>query len=87
MFKVSVSNKASKSILKMPKHYQERMKELFLVLENESVPYKQYDIRKMEGWNHAYRIRVGDIRIVYRFLSELNEVLILEVEWRGRVYK
>jgi len=71
----------------MPSHYQQRIKELFLVLENEAVPYKLYDIRKMEGWDHAYRIRIGDIRIIYRFLSDLNEILILEIEWRGRVYK
>ena len=70
----------------MPKHYQERIKELLVVLENEAVPSKLYDIRKMEGWEHAYRIRIGDIRIVYRFLSNLNAVLILEIEWRGKVY-
>ncbi|MGH2639854.1 MAG: type II toxin-antitoxin system RelE family toxin [Rhabdochlamydiaceae bacterium] len=81
-----MSKKAGKSALKMPKHYQKRIKEFLLALENDPVPAKLYDTDKMGDWEHAYRVRIGDIRITYRIFWDLHEIKVLEIEWRGKAY-
>ncbi len=34
-------------------------------LEENPLPYKKFDLRKLRGYDDTYRIRIGDIRIVY----------------------
>ena len=71
----------------MPGHYQRGVYELTLVLENEPVPAKIYDVAKLEGLESGYRVRIGGIRVTYRVLWQTDQILILKVEWRGRAYK
>ncbi len=43
------------------------------------------DVKKLKGWGkNVYRLRVGDIRIVYRLSS--SEVEIIDIDYRGNVY-
>ena len=77
MFLVHVSRKAEKSVAKMPKHYILGVKELLIVLESEPVPAKSYHIEKLGGVDNEYRIRIGDIRIVYAVEWELEQIEII----------
>jgi mRNA interferase RelE/StbE len=86
LFFVKVSKKAEKSLLKMPDHYKKRVKELLMILENEPVPATSYDILKLEPSDNWYRIRIGDIRIVYEVGWDLEKIEIMKIEWRGRAY-
>ena len=43
--------------------------------------------RKMAGEEHAYRIRVGDYRVVYDVLDEAIIVLVLRIGHRKDVYR
>ena len=86
MFSVKVSKKAEKSLLKMPDHYKKRVKELLMILENEPVPAASYDILKLEPSDNWYRIRIGDIRIVYEVGWDTEKIEIMKIEWRGRAY-
>lgn len=81
-----MSRKAEKSALKMPEHYRRRIKELLEILEDNPVPVEFYDTVKMGGGNDDYRIRIGDIRIIYSIFWDLKEIQILKIEWRGRAY-
>ncbi len=87
MFLVHVSRKAEKSVAKMPKHYVVGVKELLIVLESEPVPAKMYHVEKLGGADNEYRIRIGDIRVVYSVEWALEQVEVMKIEWRGRVYK
>ena len=43
--------------------------------------------RKMKGDEHAYRLRVGDYRVVYDIIEDVVVVLILRVGHRKDVYR
>lgn len=47
---------------------------------------KQYDIKKMKGFEDLYRIRIGKIRVIFRKLDKKSGNPIY-IEYRGKVYK
>ena len=71
----------------MPDFYRKRIYELIETLKMDPIPSALYYLAKMEGGESEYRIRIGDIRIVYKVYKEEETVEILKVEWRGRAYK
>ena len=44
-------------------------------------------VRKLVDSEHSYRIRVGDYRVVYQFLSQERAVIIERVRHRREVYR
>jgi mRNA interferase RelE/StbE len=50
----------------------------------DELPYSG-DIKKLQGQQHAYRLRVGGYRVIYRFVD--GEVFIDGVLPRGSAYK
>ena len=87
MFTVDVTRKAEKSALKMPMHYRIRIQELIKAMADDPVPAEQYDTIQLENRDHEYRVRIGDIRILYRVFWDLFKVEVYRIEWRGRAYK
>ncbi|MBS7653238.1 type II toxin-antitoxin system RelE/ParE family toxin [Candidatus Bathyarchaeota archaeon] len=86
MFQVIVSQRAIKSIEKLPEHYKRRIFELLLIFRENPVPAEYYDIKKLRGYTNIYRARIGDIRIIYETLWNIKKVHILLVERRERAY-
>jgi len=71
----------------MPEHYRRRVLGLLLTLRENPVPAEYYDVRKLRGYTDIYRVRIGDIRVIYEILWEEREVDVLLVEWRRRAYR
>jgi len=86
LFQVIISNKARRSIKRLPEHYRRRIIELFLIFRENPVPAEYYDIKKLRGYIDTYRARIGNIRIIYEILWNLKEVHVLLIERRERVY-
>ncbi len=86
-FEINIKDKSLKFISSLQKHDRERLKEAIFVLKEEPVPIKSLDISKLKGEKNMYRIRKGDIRIVYEVLWEQKLILIHRVSFRGDAYK
>ncbi|GAA4752616.1 type II toxin-antitoxin system RelE family toxin [Flavisolibacter ginsenosidimutans] len=43
--------------------------------------------KKLQGYDNEYRIRIGDIRILYTIEDEIITVTVYKAGYRGSVYK
>jgi len=83
LLEVKFSNKAEKFLKKCEPKLLARLKELFAHLAIEPVPFKQYDLTKLTGSSHMYRIRLSSHRAVYQINSERKTISVLKIEKRS----
>jgi mRNA interferase RelE/StbE len=86
VFRVIVKHKAEKELGRLPQHYQRDVLELLRALSANPVPRAGYDIDHMEGSVGVFRVRLGDIRVVYKVDEAVRVVTVIRVATRGRVY-
>lgn len=48
-------------------------------------PFTMKVVKKMQGGENIYRLRMGRIRIVYRIIHN-NEIEIIDIDYRGNIY-
>ena len=86
MFKVVVHKNVVKRLKNLKKAHLKKLAEVLETLKTNPVPWKEFDVRKIEGEENTYRIRIGDFRLVY-FVDEKNKKIhAIKLERRGRVY-
>jgi len=44
------------------------------------------DVKKIRGYRDVYRIRVDDIRIIYKVYGKDRKIVIYDIDYRGRIY-
>ena len=82
-----MNKKAEKGLLKsLPKH-RVQLLDLIFTLKSEPIPYRKYDVSKLLGREDSYRVRIGDIRLVYHVDWVYNMVDIEYIGSRGKAYK
>ncbi len=91
-WRVKIHRKALRFIESLPGHERKRVqakiKELVESLEKGSLPFRSLDIKKLKGgWEGFLRIRVGNVRIIFRIDIDRREVIIYHAHYRGKVYK
>jgi len=59
MFKISISNKAEKSLKSFEARLAKRINDAILYLRDNPVPTDKYDVTKVAGEQNTYRIRIG----------------------------
>ena len=90
--KVNFSKKSAKFLENLDDKNRERarikIRSLVLSLEEGIIPFKELDIKKLKGeWKDFFRLRIGNIRIIFRIDKEKDELIIFEIDYRGGVYK
>ncbi len=80
-YRVIVSPKAEKNIRSLPPANVKRLAELLDVLKINPVPSERFDIK------NAYRVRLGQFRVIYTVKWNENLVVILKIEPRERAYR
>lgn len=84
MLEVEFSNKARSFLRKTEKTIEERIASKIEELRIDPFPKGIEKIKGEEG--KAYRIRVGDYRIIYDVQFEINKLLIVKVGKRENIY-
>ncbi|MHB1830413.1 MAG: type II toxin-antitoxin system RelE family toxin [Candidatus Micrarchaeaceae archaeon] len=85
-FEVRVKAPALKFIAALDRKRKQRIQDLVLKLKGEPVPAKDFDVIKLGGYDSHYRIRIGDIRMVYEVLWLNKSITIHFVGWRSNAY-
>ena len=86
IYKVEFTNKAVRSFLLLPKTIQEKI--MFKLELLEKVPFaNNNNIKKLHGISDAYRLRVGDYRILYKIHKSLNIIEVVNIAHRKEAYK
>ncbi|RLG53237.1 MAG: type II toxin-antitoxin system RelE/ParE family toxin [Thermoproteota archaeon] len=84
MYRVELSKRAFKSLERLDSEVRCRVLEKLAALREEPIPRGAI---KLRGEKDAYRLRIGDYRILYKVLWEERVVLVFKVEHRRRAYR
>jgi len=63
MFKVLIHKKSIKRLKEMEKSSLKKIANLIEMLEVNPIPWKYFDVKKIEGEKDTYRVRIGKYRI------------------------
>jgi mRNA interferase RelE/StbE len=81
---IRIAESAARSLKKLPPVIQTRIAARIEALANNPYPA---GARKMVGEERAYRIRIGDYRVIYEVFEQTILVLILRIGHRKDVYR
>jgi mRNA interferase RelE/StbE len=82
-FRVEVRRSAEKELGRLATQAQQRIAVALLGLAEEPLPP---GVKKLKG-SHAYRIRIGDYRVLYTVDAEKQEVCVVAIGHRKEVYR
>ena len=85
-YAIKLHNDALRYLQKQDKVTRNRILDHFDILA-ENPKHPELDIKKMQGVNDRYRLRVGSFRIVYSIHDNELIVIIIKIGSRGDVYK
>lgn len=83
-YSVIISKSVQKQINQLPASIKSRVQDKLLLLKSEPRPA---GVVKLKGYEHQYRLRVGDYRIRYEVFDEERKVEVLQCKHRRDVYK
>jgi len=64
-----------------------KLDELRECLEEGIFSVKRLDLKKLKGkWEGFFRLRVGDLRVVFRVDTSQKVVFVYHIHFRGKVY-
>jgi mRNA interferase RelE/StbE len=83
-YRVEFSKRAEKQFKKLPSQVQQRLRLQIDALSENPHPA---GVKKLEGEDNQYRIRVGNYRIVYAVQEAVLLVILLRIGHRREVYR
>ncbi len=87
MYKIVLRSKAEKFLLnKLEKNTQSKISsKIDLLAQDPFAP--NTNLVKLSGMEHGYRLRIGNIRIVYEISTSPQTIIIWKIDWRASAYK
>ena len=82
-FEVIISKEAYKSIKALPEKIQGKIYDSIFLLSGNPYPTSSKKLQKVG----AYRLRVGDYRIIYLVEKKILRIVVVRVNHRKDVYK
>ncbi len=85
MYKILFTRLAKKQLQKISSVYLIRIETKLKELQQN--PFTVSNVKKLEGSKTLYRLKIGDIRIIYNVNTKQILIEIIEIEKRNDVYK
>jgi mRNA interferase RelE/StbE len=83
-YKIEFSRKAERQFKDLTNQIQKRLKPKIDALAQNPRPC---GVKKLEGEDELYRIRVGDYRVIYQVRDDVLIVLVVSLGDRKEIYK
>lgn len=81
MYKVAISPKAEKHFSRLPKNLQEKIVKKLKFLQHD--PFQVgLDVKKLAGTDKSYRLRVGELRVLYQMDTTLKAIFVSDIDFR-----
>jgi mRNA interferase RelE/StbE len=87
MFKVEAKKKTLKSFEALSEKRKDEIKEIIIALKSDPIPFRKFDVVKLKGYENNYRVRVGNLRVVYEVNWDEKRILIHFIGSRKKAYK
>lgn len=82
-FEVIISKEAFKEIKALPEKIQSKIYDVIFLLSGNPYPTTSKKLQKVD----AYRLRVGDYRIIYIIEKKVLRIVVVRVNHRKDIYK
>ncbi len=86
-FEVTLHRAVRKAIKDLPKVHQRQISELIEVLKDNPIPYKEFDVGRVEGHRGMFKIRFSAFRLTYEIDENHRRIKLLKLEPRSKAYK
>jgi len=83
-YSIYFNRRIKKFLEKLDKSQKERIRTRLLSLSND--PFIG-DVKKVEGRENVYRVRIGDYRVLYILDRKEKEIYVVKIDKRSRVYR
>lgn len=80
-YTIKFEKAALKFLQKQDKSTRERLIKVIHQLPNGT------DVKKLQGYQNLYRVRVGNIRVLYSIKKTVKIINIQNIDSRGEIYK
>jgi len=87
MFNIRIKRRALRKLTELDEKRRRRVKETISVLKSNPIPFRKLDTCKLRGYGNIYRIRIGDLRIVYEVLWAEGAIIIHYIGPREKSYE
>jgi mRNA interferase RelE/StbE len=87
LFRIQIKKRAFEKLEKLAPTHHDTIGNLLRVLKTDPIPYHNFDVAKLAGRSDDYRVRVGNIRVIYTIDWKEKTITISRLEFRGRAYK
>jgi mRNA interferase RelE/StbE len=82
-YRIVINSLARRELNKLPKDIRDRILAHIYLLEQNPKPHSAIKMKSQD----AYRIRVGDYRVIYTIEDAIKVVTVLQAEHRRKVYR
>ena len=84
VYEILLSKAARKQLSTFPAFIDNKIIEDITAL---SVSPRPAGCKKLKGYHHSFRIRVGDYRIIYEIEDKILRILVIAIGHRKDIYK
>ena len=86
-YQLKLHKSVTKFLKSAPAKTRERIIDKLNLLQENPLTHPQLDIKAMQGLTDTYRLRIGQLRIIYQIQQDKLIIYLLTIGSRGDVYK